>query len=204
MENFDLRKFLAENKLTANSVNEYSDEEEGSGYSYEEYKEGKGASEEDIQRDIAHFRKNPLIWKMQAKKDFERMAAGEAADVKNEHYPEWKKEDFAKVLEALTDLNETKTMNNFDLKKFLAENKLTENSKELAEYDMTKTGESEKYEVIVTDANGKKSYQKLSADGMNHYLKMTKFPVTIEFKSKSTTPDFDITGVEADIAVNRG
>ena len=84
-------------------------------------------------------------------------------------------------------------MENFDLKKFLAENKLTDNSKELAEYDMKKTGESEKYEVMVTDANGKKSYQKLSADGMNHYLKMVKFPVTIEFKSKSTTPDFDIT-----------
>ena len=89
-------------------------------------------------------------------------------------------------------------MENFDLKKFLAENKLTDNSKELAEYDMKKTGESEKYEVTVTDANGKKSYQKLSADGMNHYLKMTKFPVTIEFKSKSTTPDFDITNATDD------
>ena len=73
---------------------------------------------------------------MLSKKDFEAMAKGEAADAKNEHYPEWKKEDFVKVLEALKDINETKNetkkMENFDLKKFLVENKLTTNSKTLS------------------------------------------------------------------------
>jgi hypothetical protein len=80
----------------------YEDEEEGSGYSYE-YKEGDGASEKEIQGNIDHYKKNPLIWKMQAKKDFENMAAGESADTKTEHYPEWKKEDFEKVLKALAE-----------------------------------------------------------------------------------------------------
>ena len=79
----------------------YEDEEEGSGYSYGEYKEGDGASEKEIQGNIDHYKKNPLVWKMQAKKDFEAMAAGESADIKDEHYPEWKKEDFVKVLTAL-------------------------------------------------------------------------------------------------------
>jgi len=81
-------------------VTEYSGEEEGSGYSYE-YKEGNGASEKEIQGNIDHYKKNPLIWKMQAKKDFENMAAGKSADTKTEHYPEWKKEDFKEVLKAL-------------------------------------------------------------------------------------------------------
>ena len=79
----------------------YEDDEEGSGYSYGEYKEGNGASEKEIQGNIDHYKKNPLIWKMQAKKDFEAMADGESADIKDEHYPEWKKEDFIKVLTAL-------------------------------------------------------------------------------------------------------
>ena len=81
---------------------EYWDEE-GSGYSYGEYKEGPGASEKEIQGNIDHYKKNPLVWKMQAKKDFEAMAAGESADIKDEHYPEWKKEDFIKVLTALSE-----------------------------------------------------------------------------------------------------
>ena len=78
----------------------YEAKEEGSGYSYK-YKEGKGASEEEIQGNIDHYKKNPVVWKMLSKKDFEAMAKGEAADVKNEHYPEWKKEDFVEVLTAL-------------------------------------------------------------------------------------------------------
>ena len=79
----------------------YEAKEEGSGYSYGEYKEGDGASEKEIQGNIDHYKKNPLVWKTQAKKDFKAMAAGESADIKDEYYPKWKKEDFIKVLTAL-------------------------------------------------------------------------------------------------------
>jgi len=197
MSNFDLRKYLVENKLTRASntnVNEDYDEEEGSGYSYK-YKEGNGASEEEIQGNIDHYKKNPVVWKMLSKKDFEAMAKGEAADVKNEHYPEWKKEDFVKVLEALKDINETKKMENFDLKKFLAENKLTENSKELAEYDMTKTGESIQYEFKTEEG----SRVKIGADNLPGYInsrldKAGNKGVTLTFISKvGLVPDYKIT-----------
>jgi hypothetical protein len=78
------------------------EDEEGSGYSNAEYKEGPGAKEEDIQKVIAHFKKNPLVWKMVTKKDFESMAKGEGdPNAKEDYYPEWKKEDFVKVLQAL-------------------------------------------------------------------------------------------------------
>ena len=101
MNTFDLKKFLVENKLTSNSR---LNEEEGSGYSSVEYQEGPGASEEELQKIIGRFKKDPFVWKNMAKNDFESMAAGENGEMKADYYPEWKKEDFQKVLAALENI----------------------------------------------------------------------------------------------------
>ena len=98
MSTFDLKKFLVENKLTFNSR---LSEEEGSGYSSVEYKEGPGASEEELLKVIGRFKKDPFVWKNMVKNDFESMAAGENGEMKADYYPEWKKEDFIAVLDAL-------------------------------------------------------------------------------------------------------
>jgi hypothetical protein len=107
-------EFLRMQKLAGiitESLYEYDDEgsgynydEEESGYSNVEYKEGPGASEEEIQKAIAHYRKNPVIWKMASKSDFEGMAQGEGGTIKADYYPTWKKTDFETVLSALEDL----------------------------------------------------------------------------------------------------
>jgi hypothetical protein len=88
--------------IITESLYEYDEEE--SGYGNVEYKEGPGASEEEIQKAIAHYRKNPVIWKMASKSDFEGMAQGEGGTIKADYYPTWKKTDFETVLSALEDL----------------------------------------------------------------------------------------------------
>ena len=88
-------------------------------------------------------------------------------------------------------------MNNFDLKKFLIENKLTDNSKELLEYDIESTGEQEIiYEVEVLDEDGKvKSYTKLRADKFDQYIKNRPLPVTIKFNNRTVRAVTKITNV---------
>lgn len=90
-------------------------------------------------------------------------------------------------------------MENFDLKKFLVENKLTTNS--LAEYDIKSTGEEEIiYEVEVLDEDGKiKSYTKLSAEKFDLYIKNSPLPVTIKFKNRTVRAVTKITGVTDDM-----
>jgi hypothetical protein len=92
-------------------------------------------------------------------------------------------------------------MDNFDLKKFLVENKLTDNSKELLEYDIKSTGEEEIiYEVEVLDEDGKvKSYTKLSADKFDQYIKNRPLPVTIKFNNRTVRAVTKITGVTDDM-----
>ena len=82
------------------------EDEEDSGYLNRKYKEGEaGASEEEIKNVIAFYKKNPKIWEMAGKKAFEEMAEGKGdPDVKDNRYPEWKKEDFQKVLDALENI----------------------------------------------------------------------------------------------------
>ena len=91
----------------------YEYDEEGSGYSYNEeesgygeveYKEGPGASEEEIQKAIAHNQKNPAIWKGGAKNDFEGMSKGNGGELISDYYPEWKKTVFETVLNALANI----------------------------------------------------------------------------------------------------
>ena len=82
----------------------YEYDEEGSGYGSVEYKEGPGASEEEIQKAIEHYRKNPAIWKGLAKNDFEGMSQGDGGELKSDYYPEWKKTDFETVLSALANI----------------------------------------------------------------------------------------------------
>lgn len=96
----DLKPVEITESLSAEAHTRNENEEEGSGYSYGEYKEGNGATPEEIQGRIDFYQKKPDVWSMVAKKDFEAMANGKSADIKDEYYPEWKKEDFVKVLNA--------------------------------------------------------------------------------------------------------
>jgi len=80
-----------------------SDEDE-SGYGNVEYKEGPGASKEEIQKAIAHYQKNPAIWKGGAKNDFKGMSQGKGGELKSDYYPGWKKTDFKIVLNALANI----------------------------------------------------------------------------------------------------
>ena len=84
--------------ITESQVNEY--EEEGSGYSYE-YKEGKGADPKEITDIINRYQEDKFTWNRMVRNDFESMADGESADIKSEYYPDWKKSDFQKVIDAL-------------------------------------------------------------------------------------------------------
>lgn len=84
-------------------------EDDFSGYSYE-YKEGQGASPQDIASAIKQYQSDKFTWEKLAKNDFYAMAQGEAADIKSEYYPEWKKEDFQKVINAV----ESSSLNEID------------------------------------------------------------------------------------------
>ena len=149
----------------------YEDEEEGSGYSYSEYKEGDGASEKEIQGNIDHYKKNPFVWKMQAKKDFEAMAAGESADIKDEHYPEWKKEDFVKVLTALDESpNMSEDSRSMTFESFIQLNEKKRNSlKELV-------GKDDEEELDLDDARriGRK-VSKMTGDDRKKFVGIINF-----------------------------
>lgn len=84
--------------LAESQINEY--EEEGSGYSYE-YEEGKGADPKEITDIINRYLEDKFTWNRMVRNDFESMADGESADIKSEYYPDWKKSDFQKVIDAL-------------------------------------------------------------------------------------------------------
>ena len=73
--------------------------------------------------------------------------------------------------------------------------------KELAEYDIKSTGEKEIiYEVEVLDEDGKvKSYTKLSAEKFDLYIKNSPLPVTIKFKNRTVRAVTKITGVTDDM-----
>ena len=102
MQPFDYNKYLKNNPL----LREFDDE--GSGYSYE-YQEGPGASPQEIARTIKQFQSDKFTWEKLAKNDFYAMAQGNAADIKSDYYPDWKKSDFEQVINAIegsTSLNE--------------------------------------------------------------------------------------------------
>jgi len=104
MKTFDYNKYLQNNPL----LKEF-DDEEGSGFSYE-YKEGPGASPQEIARTIKQFQSDTFTWNKLAKNDFYSMAQGQSADIKSDYYPEWKRSDFEQVIAALeggsTSMNE--------------------------------------------------------------------------------------------------
>lgn len=93
MQPFDYNRYLKNNPLLKESI----DDEEGSGYSYE-YKEGPGASAQELARTIKQFQSDKFTWEKLAKNDFYAMAQGQAADIKSDYYPDWKKSDFEKVI----------------------------------------------------------------------------------------------------------
>ena len=92
-------------------------------------------------------------------------------------------------------------MNNFDLKKFLVENKLTDNSKQLSEFEMEKVGESTVY-AFKTE---KGALVKIAASNLPKYIngemeRNGNKPVTLTFTQKvETAPDFEITGTTDDM-----
>jgi len=87
-------------------------------------------------------------------------------------------------------------MENFDLKNFLVENRLTENSKQLQEYEMEKVGESTVY-AFKTE---KGALVKIAAENLPKYIngemeRNGNKPVTLTFTQKvEAAPDFKITG----------
>jgi hypothetical protein len=88
-------------------------------------------------------------------------------------------------------------MDNFDLKKFLVENKLTDNSKELLEYDMKKTGESIQCEFEIEGG----ARVKIGVDNFPRYIKRKleeavkegKEEIKLTYMQIKTVPDFEIT-----------
>jgi hypothetical protein len=89
--------------LKEENWNEDDDSNFEGGWPEEEYKEGKGATEEEIQSTIRKYKADMFRWQKMAANDFEAMADGNEADIKNNYYPNWKKEDFRKVIDALED-----------------------------------------------------------------------------------------------------
>ena len=98
-------------------------DDDSSGYSYE-YKEGPGANPQEIANTIKQYKKDKFTWEKLAKNDFYSMAQGKSADIKSEYYPEWKKEDFQTVIDALesSSLNEDKNDTGEELANFLNQN----------------------------------------------------------------------------------
>ena len=100
-----LAGIITESLYEYDEESSWNDSDDGnSGYGNVEYKEGPGASQEEIQKAIAHYQKNPTIWKGGAKNDFEGMSQGNGGELKADYYPTWKKTDFKTVLKALENL----------------------------------------------------------------------------------------------------
>jgi hypothetical protein len=78
--------------------------EEESAWFSQEYEEGPGATEEEIEDVINFYSKDRYRWDMLAKEDFERLSQGYDADIKMNNYPAWKKEDFEKVLNRMEEM----------------------------------------------------------------------------------------------------
>ena len=78
--------------------------EEESAWPSQEYEEGPGATEEEIEDVINFYSNDRYRWDMLAKEDFERLSQGYDADIKMNNYPTWKKEDFEKVLNRMEEM----------------------------------------------------------------------------------------------------
>jgi hypothetical protein len=85
-------------KQLAGLLKEY---EEEPAWSSQDYEEGPGATEEEIQRVVDFYMNDRYRWDMLAKEDFERLKKGYSADIKMDTYPTWKKEDFQTVLDMM-------------------------------------------------------------------------------------------------------
>jgi len=89
-------------------------------------------------------------------------------------------------------------MENFDLKNFLVENKLTGNSKQLQEYDYEKTGKDETIFAFKTEAGAR---VKVPADKLPNFInglidKNGGEPVSLTFTEKVvTSPQIKVTNV---------
>ena len=80
-----------------------TENEEESGYSEVEYKEGPGATPEEIEKIITFYsdEDGKFRWKYGGVDDFEALSQGYNGNVKAETYPSWTKIDFKKVLDIL-------------------------------------------------------------------------------------------------------
>jgi len=191
MNNFDLKKFLVENKLTTNS---------------------KALTEADTDSvKLFDFPED-----LKDVKAYEELGFNvEIDDPANKVYSAemyFKGYDWMAVFSVLEDAARFNLKPNLEYNgetyefkeaRELADEKAAEGTypEELAEYDIKSTGEEEIiYEVEVLDEDGKiKSYTKLNAEKFDLYIKNRPLPVTIKFKNRTVRAVTKITGVTDDM-----
>jgi len=193
MNNFDLKKFLVENKLTANSkaLNENIE------------------STDSVK--LFDFPEDPKDVKAYEELGFNV----EIDDPANKVYSaemSFKGYDWMAVFSVLEDaaryglkpnLEYNGEIYEFEEARELADEKAAKDTypEELDEYDIKSTGEEEIiYEVEVLGEDGKvKSYTKLRADKFDQYIKNRPLPVTIKFNNRTVRAGTKITRVTDDM-----
>ena len=179
MDNFDLKKFLVENKLTTNSnggMNEAPANEVAE-------LNKKGLADRDK---IAHF-----VW---GREEFMDKSENEIEDLIDKVEEEYNasKGNYSNVEDYIEELEQNDGLD------FFREGTYPE---ELDEADIVSTGEEIiEYEVEVLGEDGKvKSYTKLRADKFDQYIKNRPLPVTIKFNNRTVRAGTKITKVTDDM-----